>query len=151
MPSADEEWTQQSFGDAWSIGYPAGWVVNDAGAHEGALQLEGSYDGRSYRVTYSYPIGILADSLQAWVDEMLLPLTLEQREAVVMSDVMVANTPAKKVLNMPAADGATAHHVYIWRSENQNPRLITITQSDGEPFDAVAADQLLDRLLVTVQ
>jgi hypothetical protein len=152
QPPVDENWVQQSYGEAWSIGYPADWMVNDAGAHEGALQLEGSYEGHSYSVTYSYPMGVLADSLEAWVNEMLLPLTLEQREALVISDVMVANTPAQKVLNVPSPDGVTtSHHVYIWRSEGKNPRLITITQTDGAPVDAVLMDQLLDRLLVTIQ
>jgi hypothetical protein len=151
-PQSNADWVQESFGDAWTIGYPAGWTVNAAGANEGALQLEGEYEGHSYRVTYSYPIGIMVDSLEAWIDETLLPLTLEQRQAVVVSDVMVANVPAKKVLNMPTPDGASsAHHVYIWRAENKNPRMITIMQSDGQPVDPVAMDRLLDRLLVTVQ
>jgi hypothetical protein len=152
VPPPEADWVQESYGDTWSIGYPAGWTVNDAGAHEGALQLQGDYEGHNYIVTYSYPIGILADSLEAWVEEALLPLTLEQREAVVVSDVMVANTPVKKVLNMPTPDGvSSAHHVYIWHTESKNPRLITITQTDGQPVDSVAMDQLLDRLLVTVQ
>jgi hypothetical protein len=147
-----EEWVSESYGSAWTIGYPGGWSVDSAGAHEGALQIEGTYQGRSYAVRYSYPIGILADSLQAWVEESLLPLTLQQREAVVISDITVANAPAQKVLNVPASNGESlAHHVYIWRSEDKNPRLITITTTDGEPSDAVAMDQLLDQLLATVQ
>lgn len=156
VPPPDADWVQQSYGEAWVIGYPADWTVNDAGAHEGALQLQGDYEGHSYSVTYNYPMGLLSDSLGTWVDESLLSLTLEARDAVVVSDVTVANTPAKKTLNVPTADGtSTAHHVYIWRSDEnaggKNPRLITITQSDGKPVDAVAMDQLLDRLLLTVQ
>jgi hypothetical protein len=156
VPPLDPEWVQQSYGKAWTIGYPASWTVNDAGAHEGALQLQGDYAGHSYSVTYNYPMGILSDSLEVWVDESLLSLTLEAREAVVVSDVTVANTPAKKVLNVPTAEGTTtAHHVYIWRDDEnsgtKNPRLITITQTDSQPIDAVAMDQLLDRLLLTVQ
>lgn len=148
----DEDWVQESYGEAWSIGYPAGWSVNDAGAHEGALQLQGDYEGYSYLVIYSYPMGILADTLDAWVEEMLAPLTPEQREAITISDVTVAGTPAKKVLNMPSPDGATnSHHVYIWRSEGKNPRLITITQTGDQPLDSVAMDQLLDRLLLAIQ
>ncbi len=152
VPGADADWIQESYGDAWTIGYPTGWTVNAAGANEGALQLQGEYESRSYAVTYSYPIGILADSLDAWVDEALLALTLEQREAVVITDVTIANTPAKKVLNVPTPDGASiAHHLYIWRSETKKQRLITITQIDGLPVDPVAMEQLLDRLLVPVR
>lgn len=145
-------WEQATYGDAWTIGYPAGWTVNDAGAHAGSLTLQGDYNGHNYTVTYDYPIGIFADSLDAWVEEILLPLTLEQREAIVMSGLTVADTPAKKVLNMPTYDGSTiSHHLYIWRTESKNWRLITITQNDDQPVDAVAMDQLLDRLLLTVQ
>jgi hypothetical protein len=151
-PEPDETWITESYGDAWTIGFPAGWMVNDAGAHEGALTVEGSYEGRSYAVTYSYPIGILAASLEAWVEEALLPLSLEQRNGVTVTDITVANTPAKKVLQVPTPDGASlAHHVYIWRSDSKNPRLITIAPTDSQPVDAVAMDQLLDRLLATVQ
>jgi hypothetical protein len=151
-PLPDAGWIQESFGDAWTIGYPAGWSVNAAGAHEGALQLEGEVGGHSYAVTFSYPIDILVQSLDEWVEEYLAPLTPEQRQAVVVSDLKVANTPAKKVLNYPAGGGAaTAHHVYLWRSEGKNPRLITINQIDDQPLDAGAMEQLLDRLLAAVQ
>jgi hypothetical protein len=116
------------------------------------LQVEGEFGGHSYAVTFSYPIGILVQTLDEWVEEYLAPLTPEQREAVVVSDLTVASTPAKKVLNYPAGGGATvAHHVYLWRSEGKNPRLITINQIDGQPLDAVAMEQLLDRFLATVQ
>jgi hypothetical protein len=148
----DPEWVQEAFGDAWSIGYPAAWSVNDAGAHEGALQLEGEYAGHSYAVTFSYPIGIAAATLDAWIDELVAALTPEQQQAVVVSDITVANTPAKKVLNFPSFDGAsTAHHLYIWRAEGKNPRLITITQTDGQPLDTAAMEQLLDRFAAAVQ
>jgi len=151
-PLPDAEWVQESFGDAWTIGYPAGWAVNAAGMHEGALQLEGEVGGHSYAVTFSYPIGILVQSLDEWVEEYLALLTLEQRQAVAVSDLTVANTPAKKVLNYPAGDGSTiAHHIYLWRSEGKNPRLITIHQIDNQPLDAVALEQLLDRFLAAVQ
>lgn len=146
------EWDQATYGDSWTIGYPAGWHIHDAGAHAGSLMLQGDYNGHNYTVTYDYPIGIFADSMDAWIGEILLPLTLEQREAIVMSDITVADTPAKKILNMPTYDGSTiSHHAYIWRTETKNWRRITITQSDDQSVDAVAMDQLLDRLLLTVQ
>lgn len=152
VTGGDLAWVQESYGEAWSIGYPASWQINDAGAHAGSLTVQGDYNNHHYTVTYDYPIGIFADTLEAWVAEILLPLTLEQREAVVTNDIAVANTPAKKVLNMPTDNGTSiAHHVYIWRTDTQNWRLVTITQSDNQPVDTVAMDQLLDQLLLRVQ
>lgn len=148
----DVEWVQETFGTAWNIGYPVGWTVNTAGAHEGALQLEGEYAGHQYAMTFSYPIGILVSSLEEWLEEALAPLTPEQRQNLVIQDVTVANTPAKKVLNHPVAGSeSAAHHVYIWRSEEKNPRLITITQIDEQPLDTTAMEQLLDQFLAAIQ
>lgn len=148
----DVEWIQATYGEAWAIGYPAGWTVNDAGAHAGSLTLQGDYDGHNYTVTYDYPIGIFADSLDAWVDEVLLPLSLEQRDTLAISDISVANIPTKKILNMPTHEGTTiAHHAYIWRTDSKNWRLITITQSDDQPVDVAAMEQLFDQLLRAVQ
>ncbi|HXF64884.1 MAG TPA: hypothetical protein VNK95_24875 [Caldilineaceae bacterium] len=147
-----EGWTRAQYGEAWDIAYPSGWTVNDAGAGEGALQFQGDYGGRRYEVTFSYPIGLSAQSLEAWVEEQLAPLSPDQRTAVVVSDVVVGDTAAKKVLNLPRGDGPSpSHHVYIWRTENKNPRLITIAQIDGQPVDAAAMEALLDQFIAQVQ
>jgi len=152
VTSPEEGWTRAQYGDAWDIAYPSDWTINDAGAGEGALQLQGDYGGYRYEVTFSYPIGIGAQSLEAWVEEQLAPLSPDQRAAVVVSDVVVGGTPAKKVMNLPNSAGASpVHHVYIWRSENKNPRLITIAQTDGQPVDAAAMEALLDQFIAQVQ
>jgi hypothetical protein len=146
------DWVQESYGDAWTIGHPASWTVNAAGAHEGALQLEGEFEGHRYMMTLSYPIGLLPATLEEWVDEMLLPLSLEQRSAVQIYDITVGNTPAKKVLNVVNPEAtALSHSVYIWRNETKNPRLITLTQSDGQPVDSIAMERLLDHLLPFIE
>lgn len=149
---SDPAWTRQQFGDAWDVAYPAGWTVNAAGAYEGAVQLQGQYGTHTYQINLSYPIGITAQSLEAWVEAQLASLTPEQRAAVEVSDDTVANAPAQKVLNLPAAGGASPmHHVYIWRTDNQNPRLITIAQVDEQAFDAAAMEALLDRFIAEVR
>ena len=147
-----EGWTREQFNTAWDIAYPAGWTVNSAGAYEGAIQLEGDFQGHSYAVTFSYPMGILAQSLDAWVEEELAALPLEEQSAVVVSDLTVANAPAKQLLNFPNPDGISPmHRVYIWRAEERNPRLITIAQVDGLPVDAAAMESLLAQLLAEVR
>lgn len=151
-PGLPVDWVQESYGEAWTIGYPASWTVNAAGAHEGALQLEGDYEGHRYMMTLSYPIGLFPATLEEWVDEMLLPLSLEQRNEVQIHDVTVGNTPAKKVLNVVNPEGTeVAHSVYIWRNETKNPRLITLAQSDGQPIDSVVMERLLDQLLPFIE
>jgi hypothetical protein len=149
--AAPVSWVRQQFGDAWDIAYPAGWSVNTAGAHEGALQLRGPYLGHSYELSLSYPIGITAPSLEAWVDEQLAALTPDQRARVQVSAATVAGAPARKVLNVPANGGPITHRVYVWRLGNTNPRLITIAQVDDRPFDAQAMAALLDQFIAQVQ
>lgn len=144
-------WTRERFGEAWDIAYPEDWTVNSAGAHEGAIQLEGPYEGRTYSIALSYPIGIAAESLDAWVEEQLAALSSEQRDAVEISDVTVVGVAAKKVLNMPADGEQLAHHVYIWRSDARNPSLIQVTQTDGDPVDPDAMEALLDTFIAQIR
>lgn len=157
LPPLDgEAWTRQQFGKAWDVAYPAGWAVNAAGEHEGAVQLEGPYGEHTYAVSLSYPIGITAPSLEAWVEEQLAPLSAEERQAVNVSDTTVAGSPAKKALNMPtlpAPDGQEriGHAVYIWRTDDRNPRLISVAQVDDQPFEAEALEAFLDRFLAEVR
>src|SRR5690606_7822658 len=149
---SDTAWIREQFGDAWDVAYPTGWTVNAAGAHEGAVQLQGQYGTHTYQINLSYPIGIMAQSLEVWVEAQLASLTPEQRAAVEVSDDTIANAPAQKVLNLPAAGGASPmHHVYIWRTDNQNPRLITIAQVDEQAFDAAAMEALLDRCIAAAR
>jgi hypothetical protein len=150
-PETTEGWTREQFNTAWDIAYPAGWTVNSAGAYEGAIQLQGDFQGHTYAVTFSYPMGILAQSLDAWVEEETAALTLGQQAAVVTSDLTVANAPAKQLLNFPNPDGISPmHRVYIWRAAERNPRLITIAQVDGLPVDAAAMESLLAHFLAGV-
>jgi heat shock protein HslJ/photosystem II stability/assembly factor-like uncharacterized protein len=147
-----EGWTRTQVGDFWNVEHPADWTINDAGAGEGAVQLLGPYEGHTYQVNLSFPIGILAQTLEAWIEEQLAPLTPEQREAIEISDVEVAGVPAKKLLNFPGTEGREfEHRIYVWRSDDVNPRLITLTQTDDQPFDSAAAEALLDRFAVGIQ
>jgi hypothetical protein len=144
-------WTREQFNTAWDIAYPEGWTVNRAGAHEGAIQVEGDFEGHTYAVTFSYPIGIFAQSLEAWVEEALAPLTPEEQAAVVTSDLIVDNAPTKQLLNLPNQNGnSPMHQVYIWRADERNPRLITITQVDDQPVDAAAMASLLAQFIAQV-
>ncbi len=149
--TVNSEWTRQQFGGAWDIAYPADWTVNDAGANEGAIQLEGPYGDHRYAVTLSYPIGISAPTLAAWVDEQLSPLSPEARAVVEVSEISAAQALAQKVLNLPTADGVgLTYHVYIWRTEGKNQRLITISQTDDLPFDGAAMATFLDQFIAEI-
>lgn len=149
-PTAGNGWTRTQIGDTWNIEHPADWMINEAGITEGAVELSGPYEDRTYRVNLTFPIGILVQTLEEWVEEQLTPLTPEQREAIEISDVTVDGTPAKKVLNFPGAE-SPEHRIYIWSTEELNPRQIAVSQIDAQPFDSEAAEILLDRFAAGVQ
>ncbi|WP_029215592.1 hypothetical protein [Kallotenue papyrolyticum] len=144
------DWIRQQFGTAWNIAYPADWTINDAGIHEGALELRGVYEGRSYRINLCYPIGITAPTLEAWIAGELAGLSPEQRAQVRQSALTVAGAPARKVLNIATPVGPV-HRVYVWRAGTTNPRLIEIVQTDGAPPDPSAAERLLDRFVADIR
>lgn len=144
------DWIRQRFGNAWDIAYPADWAINDAGIHEGALELSGAYEGRRYRVSLCYPIGITAPTLDAWVAAELASLPADQRAQVRQSDLQVAGAPARKVVNI-ATPAGPVHRVYIWRAGTTNPRLIEIAAIDGAPPDLAAMERLLDRFVAGVR
>lgn len=151
-PTAGDGWTRTQVGAFWNIEHPADWTINDAGAGEGAVQLMGPYEGHTYQVNLSFPIGILAQTLEEWIEEQLEPLTPEQREAVEIIDLTVDGAPAKKLLDFPGTEGQEfEHRVYIWRSGETNPRLITLAQTDDQSFDGEAADALLERFVAGIR
>ncbi len=131
---------------------PEGWSAHTAGANEGAVQLEGPYEGHTYAVTLAYPIGISAASLEPWVDEQLAYLTPQQRQEVKITDVTVAQAPAKKAVNVFTAEGLKpSHNVYVWRAGDKNPRLIMVTQVDDQAFDSAAMEAFLDQFIAEIQ
>ena len=147
-------WIHKQFADAWSLEYPATWDVNAAGGDEGAVELHGDYNGHRYVVAFAYPIfeqAVDTFSLEAWVAQELATLSADQRSAITVSDLTIADAPAKKVLNFPGArSGTAAHRVYIWRSGNRNPRLVTIEAGDNQPPDTVQMAQLFDRFVAGI-
>jgi len=147
-------WIHQQFADAWSLEYPATWDVNAAGGDEGAVELRGDYNGHRYVVAFAYPIfeqAVDTFSLEAWVAQELAMLPADQRSAITVSDLTIADAPAKKVLNFPGAkSGTAAHRVYIWRSGDRNPRLVTIQAGDNQPPDTLQMAQLFDRFLAGI-
>jgi hypothetical protein len=147
-------WIHKQFADAWSLEYPATWDVNAGGGYEGAVELRGDYNGHRYAVAFVYPIfeqAVDTFSLEAWVAQELATLPADQRSAITVSDLTIADAPAKKVLNFPGArSGTAAHRVYIWRSGDRNPRLVTIEAGDNQPPDTLQMAQLFDRFLAGI-
>ena len=147
-------WIHKQFADAWSLEYPATWDVNAAGVHEGAVEMRGDYNGHRYVIAFGYPIfeqAVDTFSLEAWVAQELATLPADQRNAITVSDLSIADAPAKKVLNFPGAKSGTAsHRVYIWRSGDRNPRLVTIEAADNQPPDTLQMAQLFDRFLAGI-
>jgi len=89
--------------------------------------------------------------LAAWVDEQLSPLSPEARAVVEVSEISAVQALTQKVLNLPTADGVgLTHHVYIWRTEGKNQRLITISQTDDLPFDGAAMATFLDQFIAEI-
>ncbi|MGH9429386.1 MAG: hypothetical protein ACRD2L_24135 [Terriglobia bacterium] len=164
LPSATpSNWTRQQFARAWDIEYPADWLVNDGGIHEGYLVVGGYYGGHTYKVTFTYPIFERPEAMQsldAWITDEFAFLSPAQRSAVQVLDVTVAGVPAKKVLNLPEKiysddgtmpSGLLTHACYIWRRDEKNPSVIRIKQVDGQPFDAAQAEKLLDQFLTGIR
>ncbi|MGB8646755.1 MAG: META domain-containing protein [Anaerolineae bacterium] len=148
VPAPAVSWKRQHFGTLWNVAFPQNWTVDDAGAQQGAIELQGPYGNHTYQVGITYPIGIDAASLDAWVQQQVGALPDTERAKVQVSDVTVAGAPAKLVLNMPTADGKErTHNVYIWKVGDVNQRLIVIAQVDAQPYDAQAAEKLLDDFL----
>jgi hypothetical protein len=147
-------WIHKQFADAWSLEYPATWDVNAAGVHEGAVEMRGDYNGHRYAVAFVYPIfeqAVDTFSLEAWIAQELATLPADQRSAITVSDVIIADAPAKKVLNVPGTTPDTAsHRLYIWRSGDRNPRLVTIQAADNQPPDTLQMAQLFDRFLAGI-
>jgi hypothetical protein len=147
-------WIHKQFADAWSLEYPATWNVNAAGVDEGAVEMRGDYNGHRYVVAFVYPIfeqAVDTFSLEAWIAQELATLPADQRSAITVSDVIIAGAPAKKVLNFPGTSPDTAsHHLYIWRSGDRNPRLVTIQAADNQPPDMLQMAQLFDRFLAGI-
>jgi hypothetical protein len=147
-------WIHKQFAAAWSLEYPATWDVNAAGGDQGAVELRGDYSGHRYAVAFVYPIfeqAVDTFSLEAWVAQELATLPADQRSAITVSDLTIADAPAKKVLNVPGArSGTAAHRVYIWRSGDRNPRLVTIEAGDNQPADTLQMAKLFDRFLAGI-
>ena len=147
-------WIHKQFADAWSLEYPATWDVNAAGVDEGAVEMRGDYRGHRYAVAFVYPIfeqAVDTFSLETWVAQELAPLPADQRSAITVTDLTIADAPAKKVLNFPGARSGTAsQRVYIWRSGDRNPRLVTIQAGDNQPVDTLQMAQLFDRFLAGI-
>jgi len=147
-------WIHKQFADAWSLEYPATWDVNAAGVDEGAVEMRGDYNGHRYVVAFVYPIfdqAVDTFSLEAWVAQELARLPAEKRSAITVSDLTIADAPAKKVLNFPTARSGTAsQRLYIWRSGARNPRLVSIEAGDNQPADTLQMAQLFDRFLAGI-
>ena len=147
-------WIHKQFADAWSLEYPATWDVNAAGVDQGAVEMRGDYRGHRYAVAFVYPIfdqAVDTFSLEAWVAQELATLPAEKRSAITVSDLTIADAPAKKVLNFPGARSGTAsQRLYIWRSGARNPRLVTIQAGDNQPADTLQMAQLFDRFLAGI-
>ena len=89
--------------------------------------------------------------MAAWVDEQLSPLSPSARAVVEVSEISAVQALTQKVLNLPTADGVgLTHHVYIWRTEGKNQRLITISQTDDLPFDGAAMATFLDQFIAEI-
>jgi hypothetical protein len=157
-------WTRQRFAKAWDLEYPEGWTVNSAGIQEGNLSLSGTYDSHAYEVRLFYPIFQRPEAmanLDTWIQDELAPLPPAQRGAVQVRNTTVAGTPAKKLLSLPekiSDDGTTrryserlTHAAYIWRRNEQNPSIVVIKQTDGQPLDARQMEAVLDRLLAGIK
>jgi heat shock protein HslJ len=151
-PAADQAaWTRQQFGDAWDIAFPPGWSVNAAGEAEGALQLEGQWQGHAYRISLAFPIGLTVESLDAWVQMDLAALRPEQSALVTVSETSVAGIPARLMLDLPAAgEPSSRHRAYIWRTDDHNPRFVEVVQVDGQPFASAAMADFLSRFLAEI-
>lgn len=141
-------WKREHFGTFWNVAFPSDWKVNDAGASEGTVSLDGPYGGHTYEIGLAFPLGVDATSLDAWVQQQVSAVPDADRTSVEVSDTTVAGAPAKRVLNMPTANGAErTHNVYIWKVGDAGPRFIVIAQTDGLPLDAQAMTRLLDDFL----
>jgi hypothetical protein len=116
--------------------------------------MRGDYSGHRYTVAFFYPIfeqAVDTFSLEAWVAQELATLPAAQRSAITVTDLTIADAPAKKVLNYPGARSGTAsHRLYIWRSGDRNPRLVTIQAGDNQPPDMLQMGQLFDRFLAGI-
>jgi hypothetical protein len=145
-PAAGPAWEPQKFG-VWALEVPPGWQAEAAGAHEGALGLSGTFEGRSYRVSFGYPIfESYPASLEALVEQALGGA----QPGGPVEDLSVAGAPAKLALGVARPDGL-AHEAYIWRAGDMNPRLISIRSADAEPPDITAMEQLFRRLLSSIE
>jgi hypothetical protein len=49
-----------------------------------------------------------------------------------------------------AKSGIASHRLYIWRSDDRNPRLVTIQATDNQPADTVEMAQLFERFLAGI-
>jgi len=116
--------------------------------------MRGEYRGHRYAVAFVYPIfdqAVDTFSLEAWIAQELATLPAEKRNAITISDLTIADAPAKKVLNFPGARSGTAsQRLYIWRSGDRNPRLVTIQAEDNQPVDTLQMAELFDRFLAGI-
>ncbi len=151
VPVPAVAWKRQHFGNFWNVAFPQNWTVNDDGAQQGAIELQGPYGSDTYQIGITYPIGIDATSLEAWVQQQVGAIPQPEQANVQVKDITVAGAPAKLVLNMPTADAKErTHNVYIWKAGDVNQRLIIIAQVDDQPFDAQAMQKLLNDFLFQI-
>jgi heat shock protein HslJ len=150
--AAEPRWTRQTVGGSWNVNVPEGWTVLDNGAQEGYVELTGTYGAHEYVVRLSYPVGIDAANLDAWVQQELDGLDSIQRKGLVVVDTVVGGVPAKRISNMPDIEGTqTLESIYIWRTGEIAPRLISVAQMDAQATDVSAMRAFTDHFIGGVQ
>ena len=161
-------WIFKQLDAHWQISHPQNWQVFQTGGEinlpQGSYRLIGEYGIYPSASFHDYSLqldtissGNLPESarasLTAWVDYELSLLNSDERSRTVLSDVVVAGHPAKKVLNLPEITyqyglprlkrGAITHKVYIWNSSDTSLRTVTIQQLDRSP-NLMRLENLLD-------
>jgi hypothetical protein len=148
-PPSGEAWARHEFGAAWSLEVPTGWEIRDAGAHEGALALEGDFEGSRYAANFSYPIfESFPSSIDAWVEQSVQE-SFPAGTSLTIVDTTVAGAPARIVRSVTTPEGPS-DQVFIWSGPDRNPRRVSLTQIDGSQPNPDSMARLLDRLLAGV-
>lgn len=140
----ESAWVRAEFGDAWDISYPLGWSVNQLGAHEGAVSLNGMIADQRYIVSLSFPIGQFPESLAEWAEKEVAGQP-EDTRAVQVTDAQAAGVPA--VIIQFEQGGANFFHVYLDKSAQQNRRLVVMQPAEGFRGDPVVMRLFLERFL----
>ncbi|HUQ85729.1 MAG TPA: hypothetical protein VM077_05370 [Candidatus Limnocylindrales bacterium] len=150
-------WVRKHFSNSWNLLYPKDWKVDEIGLIEGHLSMKGCFKNDIYYLNFGYPLGGFA-SLDEFVNTQISDAPETQRSSMKLTDITVAGTQAKKVLNLPSysfgdkmpAINKIRHSVFIWKSENVNQREVVIQQVGGESNPQQMAE-LLDLFLKNMQ